>query len=178
MKKINVITAIIFAAISSGAVAGDGKITFKGEVVKQSCEVEGSDKSKTVTLPKVSSNALQTAGDTTGTTPFTIQLSKCAAAETVTDVGLSFIGPNIDLATKTLNTAGVGTTTAKNVNIALYNQNDQLIKLGMDKDNQNVGFTKLAEGNVQLNYVAKYYALGISEPGLVESNVDFEIIYK
>lgn len=48
----------------------------------------------------------------------------------------------------------------------------------MDKDNQNVGFTKLAEGNVQLNYIAKYYAVGASEPGVVESNVDFEIIYK
>lgn len=178
MKKINLITAILFTAISAGAVAADGKITFKGEVVKQSCVVEGSNKDKTVELPKVSANALQNVGDTTGTTPFTIELSKCAAADSVTDVGLSFVGPNIDLTTKTLNTKGIGATTAKNVNIALYNQNDQFIKLGMDKDNQNVGFTKLAEGNIQLNYIAKYYAVGVSEPGLVESNVDFEIIYK
>lgn len=100
MKKINLITAILFTAISAGAVAADGKITFKGEVVKQSCVVEGANKDKTVTLPKVSANALQNVGDTTGTTPFTIELSKCAAAESVTDVGLSFVGPNIDLTTK------------------------------------------------------------------------------
>ncbi|MBG2876469.1 type 1 fimbrial protein [Proteus alimentorum] len=178
MRKVSLITALVFAAISTNVIAADGKITFNGEIVKQSCTVEGGNKDKTVTLPKVSAVSLKEAGNVTGTTPFTIELSNCNASETITDVGLSFVGPNIDLNTKTLKTEGIGATTAKNVNIALYNQDDNLIKLGLDKDDQNVQYAKIASDKAQLNYFARYYALGQAEPGLVETNVDFEIIYK
>lgn len=178
MKNINLIYALVLATISTGAIAADGKITFKGEVVTQSCVVDSNNQSKTVVLPKVSVTSLQNAGDFTGTTPFTIELSGCDPKDGLTDVGLSFIGPNIDLNTRTLKTEGVGTTTAKNVNIALYNQDDQLIKLGLDKDNQNINYANISADKAQLNYFAKYYALGKAEAGLVETTVDFEIIYK
>ncbi|MEQ4925387.1 fimbrial protein [Proteus hauseri] len=178
MRKISLITALLFTAASTNIMAADGKITFTGEVVKQSCTVDSGDKDKKVSLPKVSSTSLKALGDITGTTPFTIELSNCDASETITDVGLSFVGPNIDLATKTLNTAGIGGTTAENVNIALYNQDDSFIQLGLEHESQNVSYTKITSDKAQLNYFAKYYALDESKPGLVETNVDFEVIYK
>lgn len=178
MKNINLIFALVLTTISTGVVAADGKITFKGEVVSQSCVVDSADHSKTVTLPKISAISLTHTGDTTGTTPFSIQLTQCNTSDTVKDVGLSFVGPNIDLETNTLKTDGVGTTTAKNVNISLYNQDDSQIKLGADTENQNTSYTTISNDKAQLNYFAKYYATGIAEPGLVETTVDFEIIYK
>ena len=176
-KKV-LLTAIIFSAISTGAMAVDGKITFNGEVVTQSCVVDNGNQTKTVELPKVGVGALKKLGDVSGTTPFTIELSGCDAEGAIKDVGLSFIGSNIDLTTNTLTTKGVGKTKADNVNIALYNQDDSLIKLGADAKNQNINYAKISAEKVQLNYFAKYYATAQATAGLVESNVDFEIIYK
>lgn len=178
MKNINLIYALVLTAISTGVVAADGKITFKGEVVTQSCVVEAADQSKTVILPKISTVSLTHVGDTTGTTPFSIGLTHCDSSDTIKDVGLSFVGPNIDLDTNTLKTDGVGTTTAKNVNIALYNQDDSQIMLGGDTTTQNTSYTQITNDKAQLNYFAKYYSTGIVEAGLVETTVDFEIIYK
>ncbi len=55
------------------AQAADGKVTFNGEVIENTCTVVNKD--KTVTLPTVQRSALSSAGG--GRVPFTIDLTSC-----------------------------------------------------------------------------------------------------
>lgn len=57
------------------AQAADGKVTFNGEVIENTCTVVNKD--KTVTLPTVQRSALSSAGETAGVVPFTIDLTSC-----------------------------------------------------------------------------------------------------
>ncbi len=58
------------------AQAADGKVTFNGEVIENTCTVVNKD--KTVTLPTVQRSALSSAGETAGVVPFTIDLTSWA----------------------------------------------------------------------------------------------------
>lgn len=77
MQKIQFILGILAAASSSATLAYDGKITFNGKVVDQTCSVTTESKNLTVKLPTVSANSLASSGKVVGLTPFTILLEGC-----------------------------------------------------------------------------------------------------
>ncbi|MGF6508693.1 type 1 fimbria pilin [Paraburkholderia sp. 32] len=54
------------------AVPGTGQVTFNGELYDDTCVINSGDEDQTVTLPRVSSQALPAAGVTGGSKPFTI----------------------------------------------------------------------------------------------------------
>ncbi|MDO5686314.1 MAG: fimbrial protein [Neisseria sp.] len=164
---------IAAATLSAGVMAKDGTVTINGEVVSQTCTVDAGSVNKTVTLPKVPTTALPTAGTTAGDTPFSLVFNNCS----VGDVYAYFLpGANTVAATGNLKNNGVAT----NVEIALYNTDDSKIKLNDPAATQNSASVNVgtAGGTATLNYVAKYYATGQATVGAVTTSVDYNIAYK
>ncbi len=78
--KVIALATFVSAVFVGSAMAYDGTITFTGKVVAQTCNVTtGNDGNFTVTLPTVSNKALATPGETTGLTPFSINLTGCTS---------------------------------------------------------------------------------------------------
>lgn len=169
--------ALFVAAIglSTAALAADGTVNFTGKVTAQTCTVADGSKDKTVTLPTVPTSALASSGTTAGDTAFTLQLTDCSAG----DVYTYFLpGANVLANGNLKNTAG--TSAATNVEIALYNADNSKILLGQPAASQNSKPVNLSAGgqDASMNYVAKYFATGVSTAGDVASSVDFNIAYK
>ncbi|MEX6004593.1 fimbrial protein [Providencia vermicola] len=80
MKK-SLLVLFIASSISASALAADGTITFNGEITSTTCDVTtGNGGDFTVTLPTVSTTALNAAGATAGNTSFTIDLANCSVS--------------------------------------------------------------------------------------------------
>jgi major type 1 subunit fimbrin (pilin) len=172
------------AALSGHALASDGTITFTGSIDASTCTVvtTGTGGSFTVALPQVSSSTLAAAGETAGTTAFTIKLTGCS--DIAGNVSTNFeAGTAIDVATGRLkNTTVAGGAT--NVQIQLLNGNDgSPIVVGSPAASQNSHGVALTsdgatppKGSATLNYFARYYATGASTAGSVASLVTYSMI--
>lgn len=102
------------------AQAADGKVTFNGEVIDNTCTVKNKD--KTVTLPTVQRSALSSAGETAGVVPFTIDLTSCSPG---TNVSVYFEkDQNVSTEGRLKNTLTDGTE-AENVDVELLNTRDR-----------------------------------------------------
>ena len=98
------------------AQAADGKVTFNGEVIENTCTVVNKD--KTVTLPTVQRSALSSAGETAGVVPFTIDLTSCTPGA---DVSVYFEKDQyVSTEGRLKNTLSDGTE-AENVDVELLN---------------------------------------------------------
>lgn len=181
-KRLVSLAAILAAAMPLAAVAADGTITFTGELTAQTCTISGGgggSASFSVALPKVSTNALATAGSTAGTTPFSISLSGCTP-DTGTVHTYFEAGPTTDAATGRLNLtdAGGGQTNATNVQIELLNSDTSAISAGSADGSQNSQTATIASGAATLNYFARYYATGVSTAGMAGSSVMYTMAYQ
>lgn len=179
MQKLLLSTLLVSALslTSQFAAASDGTITFNGQVVANTCTVNGNGtgmKDFTVTLPAVPASALAAAGHTAGRTPFNIALTGCTP--TTGNVHTYFeAGPTTDASTGNLNVAGGGAT---NVQIQLLNGNDSsAIKAGFADGSQNSHSVALTAGAATLPYFAQYYATGAAGPGAANSSVMYTMTY-
>lgn len=80
MKKNLIAVAIVTASILSAAsaMAADGQVNFKGEIIDSACEVVNSVSNPLdVTLGQVAKTAFTGAGSTAAATKFTLQLKNC-----------------------------------------------------------------------------------------------------
>ncbi len=81
MQKSLIAALLACAALApAAAFAADGTITINGAVTAQTCTINGGTPNFTVTLPKVSTSSLATAGTKAGATQFTIALTNCTPA--------------------------------------------------------------------------------------------------
>lgn len=179
------LSALIVAGAAMGAQfahASDGTVNFVGKVNDQTCTPTAASKDLTVTLPTVSKSSLVNPGDTTGVTPFTINLTGCNAA--AGNVRAYFEpGPTVNMADGNLtNTKVAGGAT--NVEIALLNPTASLtgttrnILVNADATAQVSAYQPIqADGTAALPYAAQYYATGVSTPGDVTSSVTYSISY-
>lgn len=179
--KSKVLTALALWGISTLTFAVDGTITFTGEVTNNTCTISGNGGGKdfTVTLPKVSATALNTAPDhVAGRTGFNIALSSCNP--TGGNVRTYFEpGPTVNLTTGRL------TTAVPNVEIGLLNADFSSIKIGA-ADGSTPGTTQNSQtvaisgtGTATLPYFAEYNALaGAAGTGLVNTSVRYTLIYQ
>lgn len=176
MKKIVLIASTTLLAITA-AHATDGTITINGEVTDKTCDiVTPAGKDFTVTLPTVSKQTLAAAGEVAGRTPFTINLANCSEGNVAT-----YFEPG---ATVDFNTGRLVNQTAggaDNVQIQLLGSNNQFIPLrtvGTNGAQDNSQWVEVSDtGSADLNYYAEYYATGASTPGLVNTSVQYTIIY-
>ncbi|HBP7689135.1 TPA: type 1 fimbrial protein [Escherichia coli] len=163
------------------ALAADGKVTFNGEIITNTCTVISGDKDKIVTLPTVQVSALSAANQTAGTTPFTIGLENCATASVVS----VYFEPNENVSTegRLKNTIPAGG--ANNVDIELLNNNHGVIDLANQTIDPTTGkvtggnstVVTPVNGSATLPFYARYFATDAAEAGKVSSYVNFTIVY-
>lgn len=200
MKKLTLAAGLLFSlgGISSAFGAADGTITFNGRVVDQTCTVStGTSGNFYVTLPTVNKTQLASAGAVAGLTRFNIELTGCKPAATGGTNGVrAYFLPNsqyVDPTTHNLKniaqtTAGVDK--AENVQIQLtHADTHQVIAVGENVDVQeNAPYNSwfafendaaAGTAKAKLTYYAQYVAVdAAAEPGLVQSKVEYNIIYK
>lgn len=180
-KQRNLIGLLIASGLlasSGAAMAADGTITIRGAVTDTTCNisVNGGTADATVVLPTVSADTLTAAGDTAGTTPFSIALTGCSGTTLHTASAWFETGSGVDTMTGRLNNIG---GSAENVQIQLLNAAQSPITAGgtPDSTTQNDVPVDISPGSGALNYYARYYAMDASSAGSVASQVDYTIIY-
>ena len=149
------------------AQAADGKVTFNGEVIENTCTVVNKD--KTVTLPTVQRSALSSAGETAGVVPFTIDLTSCTPGA---DVSVYFEKDQyVSTEGRLKNTLSDGTE-AENVDVELLNTRFTPINLEAIP-------VAVAEqdGSASLPFYARYYATDAATAGKVATYVNFTVVY-
>lgn len=177
----------LFAA--SDAHAADGRITIDGEIADSTCQINGLNKNAdlTVKLPKVNSSALSADGDSAGLTSFTLKLTGCKATSGSVYPHFQF-GETVDPRTQRLINSNTGNGGARNVQIALLNDDLSPIDLARDAGEQNVTKTELAPvtagspavttGEATLKFYAQYVATGgAASAGVVHANVMYAMVY-
>ncbi|MDI0922666.1 fimbrial protein, partial [Escherichia coli] len=141
----------------------------------------GDDGNFSVTLPTVSNKALASPGETTGLTPFSINLTGCTSAADGAGHVKAFFEPgsSTDFVTNNLKNMA-SDNAAGNVQIQLLNSDGaSTIFLGKDFAGQDVHSETIgADGNATLRYMAQYYATGTSTPGDVKTTVNYTIAYE
>ena len=171
------------------AVAADGRITFDGEVADATCLINGVDKSAdlTVKLPKVTTSALAADGDTAGLQSFVLKLSGCKTASGSVYPHFLF-GESIDPKTNRLMNQSTGNGNARNVQIAILNEDLSPVDLAKDAGEQNVlkvelnavtsGEPATTQGEATLKFFAQYVATGgAATAGRVNANVLYAMVY-
>lgn len=184
MKK-TFFTALVLSVsmMSASAIATttptsyDGEINFSGKIVNTTCTVNNSTTQNpmTVTLPTVNKTALNTVGKTVGQTNFKINLTNCAASNAdITAVKAYFQGDKI-------NSDGRLDTNIENVDIEILDGNGEKINLAASSADQTGAAllpSNAENGDITLNYSARYYATGVAADGDVASSVKYTIVYQ
>lgn len=165
----------MFIFCSVPAHASDGTITFTGSLTATTCTVglNNGPATGTVTLPTVSTNVLKASGDVAGATNFTLNLSGCAPSSTVK--AYFEAGPTVDTVTGNLINNGA----ASNVEVQLVTDGGLPIAIGNSGQATSTGATITFPGTTSgtLNYVARYYAKGVTTAGSVTSSVTYSLTY-
>ncbi|WP_439891988.1 fimbrial protein [Ralstonia sp. 25C] len=201
MKK-TIISAAVAAVGVLGASAAfaqavtQSTVIFRGEVTSQTCSIDAADRDKVVTLPTVSTSALDVAGKAAGSQQFDIKVSNCSAlpvppvagsVETngIRAVAAHFETTNWDSVTgNVLNATGTGR--AQNVQVRLYNMNGMApanqIRLGSTGLNAAGQYFPVTGTGVDrgatMSYVASYYATAPSVAGTVDAVATYTLAYQ
>lgn len=159
----------VFAAMSNNTVR------FQGEVADQTCNVDvnGTDSQPVVLMPTAAASALKTAGQVTGKTNFTINLTNCTAAAADTEISTTFAGTDV---TEGGNMGNAGTAT--NVEVQLLGSDSKPVDLsgGMTA----VPGITLAEGetsatqDLSVQYITEE---GTATAGTVLASAQYAISY-
>lgn len=176
MKKTVLVSMLSLAALVPVlAQAADGTVNFNGEVVGQTCVINGGTPNLSVTLPKVSTSALATAGATAGTSPNVIfNLTACSAG----NVRAFFeAGPNVDQTTGRLKIA-TGSGQATNVQIGLLNTDGTKVTMGAASGAQGTTYVPISGGAATLTYMSQYVATAAATSGKTTTSVTYSIEYQ
>lgn len=185
MKKTSFLPALATVAAVAGSLliapaahAYDGQITFNGEITSMTCTINAGTPDFTVTLPTVSTTALNAAGVTAGRTPFAIALTNCAPTTAANAVSTYFEpGATVNPNSNQLYTTGGAT----NVELRLLNADDySKILAGAAQGSQNSHtFSIDATGNATMNYFVEYVAVGgAATAGMANSNIYYTVAYQ
>ncbi|RXV67499.1 type 1 fimbrial protein [Burkholderia stabilis] len=184
--KINPISGVLSSllivagiAVSSNAHAVDGTVSFSGEVISSTCKIEGQSNDLSVTLPPVSTAALDAVGSVAGRTPFSLSLSGCTVGDgNPVKVGVLFEpGANVDQSTGRL-TADTGAGKAEGVQLNVLDAQQKHIPVG-SQSSTNTQMVDIGEnGTAKLDYFTEYYAADAVKAGTVTSRVEYSLIYQ
>ncbi|CBY80514.1 fimbrial protein [Haemophilus influenzae] len=204
MKKQLLSAALV--AVFSGALAinanaaTNGKITFQGKVVEQTCQINDNDQNQIVKLNPVARNVFTNKADVAMPTPFSIVLKDCTTGTRThakkVKAGFSSVA-NVDATNAYTLKNKTASNYASNVHIQLFNKNGTSAISPMKYSNaannttnpatvthsldDNGEFKEIGTTSTPaLQYIAKYYATtnGGVTAGEVETSVDFELVYE
>jgi len=167
--------------VSAAHAAPDGTITVNGQVLAQTCLVDGNAygtaDNKTVQLPNVLATTLASAGATAGKTGFNIAITGCDLA--LKTVQTYFSGGDINSSNGHLDNSSTAAAVAGNVQVQLLNASGAAMDLSQaNATAQNSQVVSLSNGNATMSYFAQYFATGAASPGAVKSTVSFTMIYQ
>ncbi|PJI48562.1 MAG: ferrous iron transporter B [Pseudomonas sp.] len=147
MKKL--LVAAILSSASVGAFAYDAQVNFTGQVLDQTCEVNGKQGAAVVdvTLPTVNKSALAGAESWAGNTPVNFNLTNCPVSATTAKWEIT---GQVDSAGTLANTVA-GT----NATVRLLDPTGAAININTDTGYK---FTPAADGSYSLKYLAQYYS--------------------
>jgi major type 1 subunit fimbrin (pilin) len=177
--KVLRLSCLLSAAISLVAplssYASDGTISFSGTLNASTCTVSsGTSGSFAVPLPSVATSSVTGLGTTGGNTSFSIAITGCTGGSTAT----AFFEPGayLDASTGHLKTA-TGAGAAANVELQLQNSDTSAIDLSKPSGSQNVAAATISSNQATANFIAVYYATGVTTAGTVNSSVTYSMIY-
>lgn len=163
------------------------KITVMGQVLDNTCEIKTEDREKTVTLRTVGKNQLVNHGDVAADQLIELHVENCKYGNTNQPgsngklVSVAFRSTNnVDhLNNGTLKNLDANLPTgAKNVNIQFSNLDGTSIRLGAnDSANKLKGISASTDGTGLIQFNARYYATGQSEPGTVKAEAELDLAY-
>ncbi|BBQ86286.1 TPA: fimbrial protein [Kluyvera ascorbata] len=168
------------------AMASDGTVHFRGEVIDSTCEVTSDTKDQNVDLGKVNRTAFTGAGSTAAPMAFDIKLKSCP--DTYTKAAVRFDGTedasgNGDLAIgNPLNTSNPGDytgtepapVTATGVAIRIYNKADNSQVKLYEKSAE----TPIVSGKAAMPFIARYVATAASvTAGTANADSQFTVEY-
>jgi major type 1 subunit fimbrin (pilin) len=159
--------ALLGQNVQAAATSPTVQINFTGNYVAASCTVAGKA-DLPVSLPTISTKTLSAAGQTAGSTVFTIPV-QC-------DSGVPYVrvyfesGATTDTATGNLKLQSV-TGSASNVQIQLQNIDGTSIKVG-DRATMKI-LPVTTTDSIPIDFVARYYATGATTAGVVQTYVTY-----
>ncbi|NML34738.1 fimbrial protein [Paraburkholderia antibiotica] len=162
------VAPMVFAQSAPGA----GQVTFNGQLLDDTCVINAGDDDKTVTLPTLSSQSLAAAGQTAGSTMFTISVSSCPSD--LKNVAAHFETTNMDPDTR--NAINQATATpASNVEVQLLDRDGTTpILLGSTGTYVPVA----TDGTATMSYGGQYYATDKTTAGNVTAVVRYTLAYQ
>ncbi|MCC7634887.1 fimbrial protein [Stenotrophomonas rhizophila] len=172
------LTAALAAAAVAPAMAADGKVTINGEITATTCDINAGgtgSPNQTVTLPTVSTTALNAAGKTAGEKEFHFDLSGSTCAGTAKMHFESATSP-VDLATSNLDNQATNNP-AKYVQVSILNADGSKVALADSSNSQSVTIDPTTN-TARMSYFARYEAVGqAAEQGMVSTFFDYSIDY-
>ncbi|MBS3046394.1 fimbrial protein [Enterobacter mori] len=182
MKKklaISVLAIAMSLPTAMVAAASVGTVTFNGNINSNTCAVaiNNGTADATVTLPTVSSSVLGSAGQTAGSTNFTMDLTGCSTGTGAATAVRAYFesGANVNASTGNLKNS-TATGSASNVEVQLLDSAGTVLKAGDNSQRSNPA-TALTSGAATLVYSAQYYATGAATAGTVNTSVTYSIDY-
>ena len=175
----------VVAPATTGAT--HAKITVTGNVLDNTCEIKTNDRDKTVKLRDVGTNQLTKLGDVAADQLIEVHVENCKFGNPpqqgsgTKKVSAAFRSTNnIDHYNNgTLKNLETGATAAKFVNIQFSNLDGTSIRLGAnDAVNTLKGISTSTNGEGIIQFNARYYATGKSEPGAVRGEAELDLAYE
>ncbi|QDL35807.1 type 1 fimbrial major subunit FimA [Serratia liquefaciens] len=184
MKKITLLIISTLSISSATALADDtvapvivngGKVHFKGEVVNSACAIDAGSVDQTIQLGQVRTSKLNTAGSTSTSVGFNIQLNDCDIS-IAKKASVAFVGTAVDASNPTVlalqnSTAGG----ASNVGVQILDNRSS--PLALDGSAFGAPIT-LNNGTNTIPFQARYYATGAATPGIANADATFKVQYE
>lgn len=169
------LTTLALIAAASSAYAVDGTVTVSGTVVSNTCTVTPS--TSAVTLPTVSTSALNSIGAVAGMTPWNVTVSGCGATSINMNTYFEY--------GSTTNSSGrlsksSGTSTGVDIQVLQLNAGTlTVLDLSKPAGSQNtVAVATNASGTATQNFFLRYYAtVATVGAGTFNSSFTFTVVY-
>jgi major type 1 subunit fimbrin (pilin) len=158
--------------LSAGLAQANGQMSFSGSVLAGTCQINGGQNNVAVQLPPVETRLLANPGQVAGNTRFALHLTNCTPG--LTRVSTYFQpGPTVNPQGRLI----VDPSGSQNVEVQLRNSANTPMNLAGAQGNQGSQIVGITNGQAVLNYSAEYYSLGNTTPGLVNTRVQYTLIY-
>jgi major type 1 subunit fimbrin (pilin) len=169
--------AMALAAASTSVLAADetqGTVTFNGELIAETCTIASDSVNRIVDLPTLSTQTLNAPKLEAGSKGFDLNVEKCPEGITKVAAHFEAIGSTGgDSATGNLvNKYSGEKTAAGNVQVRLYNSDEQQLKLGDTGTAADV-----TDGKATMRYYGGYYSTAPTTAGMVSAQARYTLAY-
>ncbi|WP_456310620.1 fimbrial protein [Serratia proteamaculans] len=158
---------------------GQGKVTFNGKLIAETCQLEDGMDNIMVTLPTLSTQTLAAAGATGGSKVFEIKVKGCDKSIKKVAAHFEAIGSTgVDSKTGNLENKAVTVgedKPATGVQIRLYNSDAEQNQLLLGDTGES--FDVATAGTATMRYYGGYYATAKTTPGLVTATAIYTLSY-